>query len=567
MALRRFWMVGVVILLGAGAMACSTPSESNSEDSSVQTDSAADAAEDNSVPACVAGEACDDGDPCTQNDACNEEGQCVGVAQAETCLSVECGGSVCDGKGGCTEVELKPGFCLIKGVCYAEGDSNPENECEKCVTTTSTEFFAPMGDSVTCDDGNPCTQGDRCAQGSCIAGDDGTCDDELECTKDSCTETGCVHEADDAACDDDNSCTTDTCDPASGCGHAPDDTAVCGDGNVCTLNNHCSGGVCVSDGELDCFDDNPCTDEFCHASFGCIFNFNEDPCSDGEACTEEDTCHFGHCEGIENYWYPCPACSIEFGPHVQKVVALRFGSGGMPGEALNVDSDIKTCSPPSSCQDGLDNTLSFAADIVNPVLADNLSDPEAAMIILAVLQNPTWDGQPFMTSLQYAVLDDSNPLCDVQHEVCTYRSGNINFDPLCKPKVALTNATIVDNVLTAGGSGYVFPYKMYFVGDVEVEMVLYNAKVQATLTTLPDNTITHLSGVLAGAIKPEDLTTLVEAIPSEFFPGGDKQAMLNLVGMMPRDIDVNGDGVKDAFSLGLVFETNLGVLNPYQSIW
>ena len=382
-----------------------------------------------------------------------------------------------------------------------------------------------------------------------------------------CTSEGCSHVADDSLCDDDNDCTADLCTLEAGCTSTADDNALCGDGDVCTLNNHCSGGQCVSDGEMVCADDNPCTNEFCHPSFGCIFDFNEDPCSDNHSCTQEDVCHLGKCVGVEDFWNPCPACSIDFGPVVQKLVTLRFGDGGMTGEALNVDNDLKTCSPPSTCEKGLDNTLTFAAEIVNPVLADNLSDPDAAMIILAVLENPTFDGQPFTTSLLYAGLAESNPLCDVQHDVCEYRTGNINFDALCQPTVALTNSTIVDNVLTAGGSGYIFPYKMYFVGDTEVEMVLYNAKVQATLTTLPDNTITHLSGVLAGAVTPEDLATLVNAIPDEFFPGGDKQSMLNLLGIMPRDIDVDGDGVKDAFSLGLVFETNLGILQPYNSAY
>jgi len=336
---------------------------------------------------------------------------------------------------------------------------------------------------------------------------------------------------------------------------------VCGDGDVCTLNNHCSAGECVHDGLLQCEDSNTCTDEFCHPSYGCIFAFNTSTCDDGQTCTDEDTCHFGRCVGIENYWYPCPACNVEFGPHIQKVISLRFGAGGRPGEALNVDNDIKTCSPPSNCQDGLDNTLTFAADIVNPTLEANLTD--GGMVILAALMNATFDGQPFTTALLYGGLSDANPTCDVQHDVCEYRTGNISFDPLCKPTTALTNATIVDNVLTAGGSGYVFPYKLYFINDVEVELVLYNAKVQATLSMLPDNTITHLSGVLAGAVTPEDLAALVTAIPDEAFPGGDKDAILSMIDFMPRDIDVNGDGVKDAFSLGLVFETNLGVLLPY----
>lgn len=563
MLVRRYWLGCVMVALLVGSFGCSSGSSSSEEDQASQSDVQADTQQDTAVPACTVGEACDDGDPCTQDDKCAEDGVCRGTDQAESCPSLECATSECDGKGGCTELVIESGYCVINGACVAEGAVNEANACQACVTTSSTSLWSPLGEAASCEDGDPCTENDHCSADGCVGGTDGTCDDGLECTTDACGATGCTHEADNSACNDENDCTVDSCDPLAGCTFTPDDTALCGDGDVCTLNNHCSSGECVYDGVVECEDNNTCTDEFCHPSYGCIYAFNTGTCDDGHSCTEEDTCHFGRCEGVENYYNPCPTCNVEFGPNVQKVISLRFGAGGMPGEALNVDNDIKTCSPPSSCQDGLDNTLTFAADIVNPTLEANLTDAESPMIILAALMNATFDGQPFTTALLYGGRSESNPDCDVQHDVCDYRTGSISFDPLCSPNTALTNAYIENNILTAGGSGYVFPYKLYFINDVMVELVLYNAKVQATLTVLPDNTITHMTGVLGGAVTPEDLATLVNAIPDEAFPGGDKQAILGLIDFMPRDIDVNGDGTKDAFSLGLVFETNLGVLEPY----
>lgn len=52
--------------------------------------------------------------------------------------------------------------------------------------------------------------------------------------------------------------------------------------------------ACVAD--LDCDDENPCTDDGC-ASGVCERLPNVAPCDDGEACTHSDTCGGGRCSG------------------------------------------------------------------------------------------------------------------------------------------------------------------------------------------------------------------------------------------------------------------------------
>jgi hypothetical protein len=61
--------------------------------------------------------------------------------------------------------------------------------------------------------------------------------------------------------------------------------ADCQDTNLCTVNEHCVAGACVSDA-LDCDDGNPCTDDVCDCGVGCR---NESICNDGLSCTT-DTC-------------------------------------------------------------------------------------------------------------------------------------------------------------------------------------------------------------------------------------------------------------------------------------
>ena len=88
------------------------------------------------------------------------------------------------------------------------------------------------------------------------------------------------------ACDDGDPCTTDSCDPAKGC-MSVFNSAPCNDGNACTKDDICKGGVCQ--GVLfPCDDGIACTVDACDAKTGCE-NVPSGSCDDGDACTK-DTC-------------------------------------------------------------------------------------------------------------------------------------------------------------------------------------------------------------------------------------------------------------------------------------
>lgn len=117
-----------------------------------------------------------------------------------------------------------------------------------------------------CDDGDPCTDYDRCVQGVCQG-----------IPKD---------------CNDGEECTTDACDPASGvCTHTP-----VPDGTGCLQNDFCSGGYTCLAGQCQggttitiCDDNNACTsDGYCNADYGCEPSANVPiDCSDGNPCTDD----------------------------------------------------------------------------------------------------------------------------------------------------------------------------------------------------------------------------------------------------------------------------------------
>lgn len=94
---------------------------------------------------------------------------------------------------------------------------------------------AAAKDATECDDGDPCSIGDICAEAVCVAGPD-TLD-----------------------CDDGNPCTQDLCLGGEGCSNLPLDNEPCDDQNPCTTEDQCLDGVCIgATGICQCTQDEDC---------------------------------------------------------------------------------------------------------------------------------------------------------------------------------------------------------------------------------------------------------------------------------------------------------------------
>ncbi|MBT9555065.1 MAG: hypothetical protein IV100_03500 [Myxococcales bacterium] len=222
------------------------------------------------------GATCDDGSACTDADVCTA-GSCKGQ------------GKVCDDKNACTDDSCDP----------ATG----------CKATNNT---------ATCDDGNVCTTGDQCNGGTCAGAGDCPCTDVADCAGGedgnlcngtlACINGKCaVSAATIVVCDTAglSPCETTSCVEATGkcVTKAQDEGALCTDGDACTENDICAGGVCKGKA-LACNDGNPCTDDTCESSTGCKIAFNAGDCDDGVACTTGDKCGLGVCAGV-----PGPECT------------------------------------------------------------------------------------------------------------------------------------------------------------------------------------------------------------------------------------------------------------------
>ncbi len=180
-----------------------------------------------------------------------------------------------------------------------------------------------------CDDGDVCTLADSCSEeGACVGDGELVCDDGNGCTMDSCdAKVGCVNQSlsDGSSCNDGDSCTlVDTCQSGECQGTAkpcPDDEnpctvpggcdektgeclfvevpdgTLCSDGNDCTDEDTCVAGACESAFPTECFDNNSCTDDGCNPKGGCTFFPNQEFCDDGSMCTTNDQCQQGQCKG------------------------------------------------------------------------------------------------------------------------------------------------------------------------------------------------------------------------------------------------------------------------------
>lgn len=251
------------------------------------------------------GASCNDGNACTYGDACNSDGACQGTSHP--CVApLPCMTSTCDGEGGCTEKVLKES-CAINDACYADGDPNSDNPCQRCDAAKSQTAWTNVADDTICDaDGSGCTSGDSCQGGSCKAGSPVVCkDDGLTCTDVVCHNDGpsaftCVAQANGDGCYIGGACYGPGADnPSNECEQCDTKTskttwtdklngASCSDGKYCTASDTCYKGACKPGPLVTCDDDKSCTSDSCHekklGGYYCTNSVNTNSCLISNSC-------------------------------------------------------------------------------------------------------------------------------------------------------------------------------------------------------------------------------------------------------------------------------------------
>ncbi|GMV42611.1 MAG: hypothetical protein AMXMBFR64_43270 [Myxococcales bacterium] len=245
---------------------------------------------------------CNDGNACTNNDkcankacggttiSCNDNNACT-VDSCDTatgCKHTPQSGTPCNDNNSCTTVDT-----CSNGVCV--GSVPPNCDDGNACTNDSCDGGAGcvhVNNASACEDGSLCTTGDFCLDGICKSGS------VVQCA------------------DDGNACTAELCKPEAGCGYVPLTGNPCNDGNPCTQGESCSNGVCGGGSATTCpSDGNPCTIESCDPVTGCKSTnaTNGTPCADSNLCTLNDSCQNGVC--ISGPTKPACCNPQDFGPY------------------------------------------------------------------------------------------------------------------------------------------------------------------------------------------------------------------------------------------------------------
>jgi hypothetical protein len=295
------------------------------------------------------GTPCDDGDACTQSDTC-QAGLCVGADPV-----------ICQALDACHDV----GICdPLTGQCTqpAKPNGTPCSDDNACTDTdTCQEGVCTPGIEVVCASPGPCQQAGICNPntGQCEYDDllDGSpCDDGNPCTLNDTCQGGLCVSGTPHVCQPMGQCYEEgVCNPVSAqCEYAlKADGTPCDDGNLCTRIDTCQQGQCIGGDPVICTASDECHEAgICNPGTGiCSDPALPDgtPCDDGDACTQTDTCQAGVCTGADSV-----VCVALDACHEAGVCDPVTGQCTNPPKPNGSPcSDDSACTDTDTCQDGV----------------------------------------------------------------------------------------------------------------------------------------------------------------------------------------------------------------------
>lgn len=316
---------------------------------------------------------CDDGNACTKSETCLG-GVCKAGVNANTCQcqkDAECtaneDATLCNGTLYCDKAA---GVCVVNPATVVTCSTAFDTDCEAavCQLLTGKCALAPVHQGNICGDGGVCSGGGWCALGSCVTENKQVC----ECTNDG----DCAAFEDGDLCNGvtycdlkspkplcklnpatvvlcpsvgDSACQKNLCQPATGKCASQAVAGTCSDGMACTANDSCLSGKCVGNG-INCVDALPCTDDTCKEPFGCLhLPAAATPCDDGNACTLKDACVGGQCVGVKALCDDGKGCTDDACATQSGCVHLANSAPCSDGDACTVGDGCAA----GGCQAGL----------------------------------------------------------------------------------------------------------------------------------------------------------------------------------------------------------------------
>ena len=341
--------------------------------------------------------------------ACSDaQSEAVNAAATEPAdLPIDSGGESGDGGEAVQDASRSPSECVADMDCPSDGPCRRG----RCVAGVCKQE-ARTG--PVCDDGNQCTEGDRCVAGQCEAGagvcaceTDGDCHAVLGgdlcvgdpyCRKDHHPWSCAIKPGTRVVCDPgkDEQCRKQQCQPDTGfCATVPlPDLTLCNDGDPCSVESACSAGVCQ-----------PSTASWCQ----CKGDADCAKLDDGDKCNGALFCDVGqfpwqcrvnpasvvNCSGGENA-PPCHSVACQAKTGMCETVAVADKTpcdDGNPKTAGDVcvqgactpGTNVAACSKTADCAALEDGNL------CNGVLFCNLAEGLCTVNPATVIQCPTVD--------------------------------------------------------------------------------------------------------------------------------------------------------------------------------
>ena len=311
--------------------------------------------------------------------------------------------------------EIAPGLCTFGGLARCgDGTLDAGEQCD--------DGNLNNGDGCN---SNCQLEGAICGNGTVESGEQ--CDDGNLNNGDGCSNTchvesgGCVP----TDCNDNNACTDDHCDTSGAspvCVHDPNNGA-CSDGNPCTENDTCDGqGHCVSGTPVVCLPPEDCQlPGTCDPQLGCVYPSKPDGtlCSDEDPCTTDDECRNGECTGDPRNCADDNPCTVD----------TCDGSGGA---FLCVHQDctgVANSNCPASCQPIFcGNGHIDAGETCDP--PDATPDPDRPGEVKC-RPDCTRCGDAVTQTSDGETCDDGNigPSCDPRHPVKPFDACQNNCTP------------------------------------------------------------------------------------------------------------------------------------------
>lgn len=240
----------------------------------------------------------------------------------------------------------------------------------------------------------------------------------------------------------------------------------------------------------------------------------------------------------------------EWGPEIQKASKLAIPAGTI---GCDLDGDGK---PNNAVGAGLSALLKTA----NDALAKGVKD--GSITIMMETKAIKTDGSEFGFNMLLGDLDASNATCDGTTASCKYTVSPNSYDvsasaELCPAFINFPNAKIKDGKMSAGGKDQVFTLNLPLQGIV-LSLSISQATAEATVTADPTWSASK-DGLICGVITKDALGKAIDALPEESIAslglGTKDQVKAMIGGFLKTDMDVDGDGTKDAYSVAIQWES------------